>query len=123
MAKARVRKMRRQVRHKRVRRKVFGSAERPRMAVFRSLNNIYVQIIDDTQGHTMAAASSLDPDVRGQINGGKPKSEVAALVGSVIAERALDKGIKSVVFDRGGFKYHGRARALAEAARKGGLIF
>ena len=123
MAKARVRKLRRQVRHKRVRRKVFGSAERPRMAVFRSLNNIYVQIIDDTQGHTLVAASSLDPDVRGQINGGKPKSEVAALVGSVIAERALDKGIKSVVFDRGGFKYHGRARALAEAARKGGLIF
>ena len=123
MAKARVRKLRRQVRHKRVRRKVFGSAERPRMAVFRSLNNIYVQIIDDTQGHTLVAASSLDPDVRGQINGGKPKSEVAALVGSVIAERALDKGIKSVVFDRGGFKYHGRAKALADAARKGGLVF
>lgn len=123
MAKARVRKMRRQVRHKRVRRKVFGSAERPRMAVFRSLNNIYVQIIDDTQGHTLVAASSLDPDVRVQMNGGRPKSEVAALVGSVIAERALDKGIKSVVFDRGGFKYHGRARALADAARKGGLIF
>lgn len=123
MAKARVRKLRRQVRHKRVRRKVFGSAERPRMAVFRSLNNIYVQIIDDTQGHTLVAASSLDPDVRGQINGGKPKSEVAALVGSVIAERALGKGIKSVVFDRGGFKYHGRAKALAEAARKGGLVF
>ena len=123
MAKARVRKTRRQVRHKRVRRKVFGSPERPRMAVFRSLNNIYVQIIDDAQGHTLAAASSLDPDVRGRINGGKPKSEVAALVGSAIAERALDKGIKSVVFDRGGFKYHGRARALAEAARKGGLVF
>lgn len=123
MAKARVRKSRRQVRHKRVRRKVFGSAERPRMAVFRSLNNIYVQIIDDAQGHTLAAASSLDPDVRGQINGGKPKSEVAALVGSTIAERALDKGIKSVVFDRGGFKYHGRAKALADAARKGGLVF
>ncbi|MXX53697.1 MAG: 50S ribosomal protein L18 [Dehalococcoidia bacterium] len=115
--------MRRQVRHKRVRRKVFGSAERPRIAVFRSLNNIYVQIIDDVQGHTLVAASSLDPDVRGQINGGKPKSEVAALVGSVIAERALDKGIKSVVFDRGGFKYHGRAKALADAARKGGLVF
>ena len=123
MAKARVRKTRRQVRHKRVRRKVFGSSERPRMAVFRSLNNIYVQIIDDAQGHTLVAASSLDPDVRGQINGGKPKSEVAALVGSVIAERALDKGIKSVVFDRGGFKYHGRAKALADAARKGGLVF
>ncbi len=123
MAKARVRKTRRQVRHKRVRRKVFGSAERPRMAVFRSLNNIYVQIIDDASGHTLAAASSLDPDVKARVNGGKPKSEVAALVGGVIAERALEKGIKSVVFDRGGFKYHGRAKALAEAARKGGLVF
>lgn len=123
MAKARVRKTRRRVRHKRVRRKVFGSAERPRMAVFRSLNNIYVQIIDDTRGHTIAAASSLDPDVRARVNGGKPKSEVAALVGDAIAERALEKGVKSVVFDRGGFKYHGRAKALAEAARKGGLVF
>ena len=123
MAKARVRKTRRQVRHKRVRRKVFGSAERPRMAVFRSLNNIYVQIIDDARGHTLAAASSLDPDVKARVNGGKPKSEVAALVGDAIAERAREKGIKSVVFDRGGFKYHGRAKALADAARKGGLVF
>ncbi|MCY4654850.1 MAG: 50S ribosomal protein L18 [Dehalococcoidia bacterium] len=123
MAKARVRKTRRQVRHKRVRRKVFGWPDRPRMAVFRSLNNIYVQVIDDTQGHTLVAASSLESDIRAQVNGGNAKSEVAALVGSVIAERALDKGIKSVVFDRGGFKYHGRAKALADAARKGGLVF
>ena len=123
MAKARVRKTRRQVRHKRVRRKIFGSAERPRMAVFRSLNNIYVQIIDDTRGHTLAAASSLDADVRARANGGGRKSEVAALVGDAIAERAMEKGIKSVVFDRGGFKYHGRAKALADAARKGGLVF
>ncbi len=93
------------------------------MAVFRSLNNIYVQIIDDMRGHTLVAASSLDPDVKAQINGGKPKSEVAALVGSVVAERATRKGIKRVVFDRGGFKYHGRAKALADAARKGGLVF
>ena len=123
MVKARGRKGRRQVRHKRVRRKVFGSEERPRMAVFRSLNNIYVQIIDDTRGHTLASASSLDPEVKAQVNGGKPKSEVSALVGGVIAARALEKGVKSVVFDRGGFKYHGRAKALAEAARKGGLVF
>ena len=123
MAKARVRKTRRQVRHKRVRSKVFGNLERPRMAVFRSLNHIYVQVIDDTRGHTLVAASSLDPDVISQVNGGRPKSEVAALVGSLIAERAVGKGIKSVVFDRGGFKYHGRAKALADAARKGGLIF
>ncbi len=93
------------------------------MAVFRSLNHIYVQVIDDTRGHTLVAASSLDPDVISQVNGGRPKSEVAALVGSLIAERAVGKGIKSVVFDRGGFKYHGRAKALADAARKGGLIF
>ncbi len=123
MAKARVRKTRRQVRHKRVRRKVFGSSERPRMAVFRSLNNIYVQVIDDTRGHTLVAASSLDTDVKEQVNGGRPKSEVATLVGSLVAERAAQKGIKSVVFDRGGFKYHGRAKALADAAREGGLIF
>ncbi len=93
------------------------------MAVFRSLNNIYVQIIDDTRGHTLAAASSLDPDVKARMNGGKPKSEIAALVGDAIASRAREQGIENVVFDRGGFKYHGRTRALAEAARKGGLVF
>jgi large subunit ribosomal protein L18 len=93
------------------------------MAVFRSLNNIYVQVIDDTRGHTLVAASSLDTDVKEQVNGGRPKSEVATLVGSLVAERAAQKGIKSVVFDRGGFKYHGRAKALADAAREGGLIF
>ena len=102
MAKARVRKTRRQVRHKRVRRKVFGSPERPRMAVFRSLKQ---HLRPDNRRRAGAIPwwrpSSLDPDVRGQINGGKPKSEVAALVGSAIAERALDKGIKSVVLRPG----------------------
>ncbi len=93
------------------------------MAVFRSLKNIYVQVIDDTRGHTLAMASSLEPEVKARVNGGAPKSEVAALVGNLVAERAARKGIKSVVFDRGGFKYHGRAKALADAAREGGLIF
>ena len=93
------------------------------MAVFRSLNHIYVQVIDDSRGHTVAAASSLDPEVRAQINGGGPKSEVSVLVGKLVAVRAIQKDVKSVVFDRGGFKYHGRAKALADAAREGGLVF
>ena len=93
------------------------------MAVFRSLNNIYVQIIDDTRGHTLTAASSLDQDVKAKLNGGMPKSDVAAMVGGLVAQRAREQGIKSVVFDRGGFKYHGRAKALADAAREGGLVF
>lgn len=123
MPKAKVRKIRRRIRHKRVRRRVVGNAERPRMAVFRSLNNIYVQVIDDSRGHTLASASSLDPDVRERVNGGMRKSEVSALVGKLVAERAVSNGIKSVVFDRGGFKYHGRTKALADAAREGGLVF
>jgi large subunit ribosomal protein L18 len=93
------------------------------MAVFRSLNHIYVQIIDDSRGHTLAAASSLDPEVRSEVNGNEAKSAVSTLVGKLIAERAADKGVKTVVFDRGGFKYHGRTKALAEAARRGGLAF
>ena len=93
------------------------------MAVFRSLNNIYVQVIDDSRGHTLASASSLDPDVRERVNGGMRKSEVSALVGKLVAERAVANGVKSVVFDRGGFKYHGRTKALADAAREGGLVF
>ena len=93
------------------------------MAVFRSLNHIYVQVIDDSQGHTVAAASSLEPAIREKIGDGSPKSEVSALVGSLIAERATEQGVKGVVFDRGGFKYHGRTKALADAAREGGLVF
>ena len=117
-----MRKARRQMRHKRVRRKISGTAERPRMAVFRSINHIYVQVIDDSRGHTVAAASSLEPAIRGKANG-SPKTEVSALVGALIAERAVEKGVTSVVFDRGGFKYHGRTKALADAAREGGLVF
>ena len=109
-------------RHRRVRRKVKGVAERPRMAVFRSHKHIYVQVIDDGQGVTLATASSLDTEVREQRNG-KPKREVSGLVGTLIARRAIEKGIKTVVFDRGGYKYHGRVKAIADAAREGGLSF
>jgi large subunit ribosomal protein L18 len=109
-------------RHRRVRRRVSGTAERPRLAVFRSLTHIYAQVIDDSRGHTLAAASDLDAELRGKRNG-KKKTEVAELVGEALARRATEKGVKAVVFDRGGFRYHGRVRALAEAARKGGLAF
>lgn len=119
---ARTNKARRVVRHIRVRRKLMGTAERPRLSVFRSLNHVYAQIIDDTQGVTLAAASSLEGDVLSQKNG-KVKSEVSKIVGGLIAERAKEKGIATVVFDRGGYKYHGRVKALADAAREGGLVF
>jgi len=109
-------------RHVRVRHDVAGTPERPRLAIFRSLSHIYAQVIDDAAGHTLASASDLDADVRKGTTG-KKKSDVAGLVGEVLAKRAKEKGIKSVVFDRGGFKYHGRVKALADAARKGGLTF
>lgn len=109
-------------RHIRVRHGIAGTPERPRLAVFRSLTHIYAQVIDDAAGHTLVAASDLDADVRKGVTG-KKKSEVAGLVGEALAKKAKDKGIKAVVFDRGGFKYHGRVKALAEAARKGGLTF
>lgn len=103
-------------RHLRVRNRVTGTSERPRLSVYRSLNNIYAQIIDDTEGITLAAASSLDSGSGGNI-------EAAKLVGKAIAEVAADKGIKQVVFDRGGRIYHGRVKAFAEAAREAGLDF
>jgi large subunit ribosomal protein L18 len=109
-------------RHRRVRRSLSGTPERPRLAVFRSLTHIYVQVIDDSSGHTLASASDLEADVRSQRDG-KKKSQIAGLVGDAIARRAVERGIKTVVLDRGGFKYHGRVKALAEAARKGGLSF
>ena len=123
MPQSKMRKARRQMRHKRVRRKITGTTDRPRMAVFRSLNHIYVQVIDDSRGHTVAAASSLEPTVREKIDNGARKSDVSAVVGTLIAERATEQGVKDVVFDRGGFKYHGRTKALADAAREGGLVF
>lgn len=107
-------------RHARVRKKISGTPELPRLCVFRSLKNIYVQIIDDTTGNTLAAASSLDKEL-GTANGGN--CEAAKAVGALIAKKALDKGIKEVVFDRGGYVYHGRVAQLAEAAREGGLEF
>lgn len=108
--------------HKRVRAKVEGTTSRPRLCVFRSLNHIYAQVIDDLKGHTLAAASTLDSEIKGEIVG-KVKAGNAGLVGSLVAERALSQGINQVVFDRGGYKYHGRVKALAEAARQAGLKF
>ncbi|MGD2077648.1 MAG: 50S ribosomal protein L18 [Chloroflexota bacterium] len=109
-------------RHRRVRAKVSGTAERPRLNVYRSLDHIYVQVIDDEAGQTLAAASTLDKELASKISG-KTKKDQAALVGSAIAERAKSAGIEQVVFDRGGYQYHGRVKALADAAREGGLQF
>lgn len=112
----------RERRHVRIRLKIKGTSTRPRLCVFRSLNHIYAQVIDDTQGQTLVSTSTLDPEIKGQLNG-KAKAGCAELVGAAIAQRALSKGIKQVVFDRGGYQYHGRVKALAEAARQGGLKF
>ena len=109
-------------RHARVRGKVQGTAARPRLCVFRSLNHIYAQLIDDSQGHAIASASTLDPEVKSEAVG-KVKAAKAELVGSLVAKRSLGKGVSQVVFDRGGYKYHGRVKALAEAARQAGLKF
>lgn len=109
-------------RHRRVRRKVNGTAERPRLAVFRSNHHIYAQVIDDAQQHTLVAASTLDPAVKSELNSGS-NCEASVAVGKLIANRAIEKGISKVVFDRGGNLYHGRVKALAEAAREAGLDF
>ncbi len=106
----------------RIRKVVNGSAQKPRMSVFRSNKQIYVQFIDDLNGNTLAAASSLDKEVA-EATAGKKKSEVAALVGKLAAERAAQKGITEVAFDRNGYLYHGRVKQLADAAREGGLKF
>ncbi|OGO09542.1 MAG: hypothetical protein A2Y61_03240 [Chloroflexi bacterium RBG_13_60_13] len=132
-------------RHQRVRERVVGTPQRPRLCVFRSLKHIYAQIIDDQRGHTLVAASDLEANLLSRANGEKParskskkaasqpeaasadqgkaKKDVAGLVGGLLAQRALEKGIKMVVFDRGGYRFHGRVKALAEAARKAGLQF
>jgi large subunit ribosomal protein L18 len=109
-------------RHARVRQKIAGTADVPRLSVFRSLKHIYAQVIDDDAGSTVASASTLDADVRVQLDG-LTKMEQAELVGKRIAEKALSKGVTRVVFDRGGYVYHGRVKALADASRKGGLVF
>ena len=109
-------------RHRRVRKRVFGTPERPRLAVYRSLRHIYAQIVDDTAGRTLAAASTLSLDVREGLEG-SGNCAAAQAVGKRLAEKALAHGVRAVVFDRGGFKYHGRIKALADAARKAGLVF
>lgn len=111
-------------RQARVRKHLSGLPERPRLNVFRSLNHIYAQVIDDTKGVTLVSASSLDSNVReAEIAAGKGKTARASLVGKLVAERALEAGITQVVFDRGGYKYHGRVKALADASREAGLKF
>ena len=110
------------IRHRRVRQKVTGTISRPRLCVFRSLNHIHAQVIDDSRNQTLVSMSTLDSQIRGKTNG-MVKTKKAEIVGTLLAEKALNKGIKQVVFDRGGYKYHGRVKALAEAARKAGLEF
>jgi large subunit ribosomal protein L18 len=110
----------RQKRHARLRLKVAGDAGRPRLAVFRSLNHIYAQVIDDSSGRTLAAASSLEPDLK---SAKASKSSEASTVGRIVAERARAAGVGRVVFDRAGFRYHGRIKSLADAAREAGLEF
>jgi len=105
--------------HKRIRARVAGTQERPRLAVFRSINHIYAQVIDDQQGHTLVAAASTEKDLKGK--GGN--LDGAKLIGKTVAQRAKEKGITKVVFDRGGYLYHGRVKALADAAREAGLEF
>mgnify|MGYP006074079205 FL=1 len=119
MVKKTDRKMERQRRHLRVRRKISGTAERPRLCVFRSNTNIYVQIIDDVAGNTLVSASTLDKEIKTK----HANKEAAKEVGTLIAKRAADKKIVDVVFDRGGYIYHGVVKELAEAAREGGLKF
>ncbi len=119
MVKKTDRKMERTRRHIRVRRKISGTAERPRLCVFRSNSNLYVQLVDDVAGNTLAQASTLDKEVKTK----HANKEAAKEVGALIAKRALDKKIDTVVFDRGGYIYHGVVKELAEAAREGGLKF
>ncbi len=112
----------RRKRHLRVRKRVFGTPERPRLNVFRSSRHIYAQVIDDVEGKTLVSASTLDPEIRGAMEG-KKKTEQAKEVGKLVAKRALSLGMKQMVFDRGGYKFHGRVKALADAAREAGLDF
>jgi large subunit ribosomal protein L18 len=122
MIKRRDRNEARQRRHLRLRRGIRGTADRPRLSVFRSLAHMHVQIIDDGVGRTLAAASTLDPEIRARAQSAS-KSEACKIVGQLIAKRARERGIVRVVFDRGGYQYHGRVRAVADGAREGGLEF
>lgn len=109
-------------RHRRIRDRIFGTAERPRLNVYRSLDHVYAQVIDDEIGHTLVSATTLEKELASEMED-KTKKEQAAIIGRVVAERALEAGIRDVVFDRGGYPYHGRVKAVAEAAREGGLNF
>lgn len=122
MAKQSKKSLARQKRHARVRKHVFGTAERPRLNVYRSLNHIYAQVIDDTRGITLVSASTVDNEARALVEG-QDKTAQAKVVGKLVAERAKKAGISKVVFDRGGFKYQGRVQALADASREAGLDF
>lgn len=112
----------RKIRHERVRKKIYGTPERPRLNVYRSNSHIYAQIIDDINGHTLISASTLDEELKEKLSSTSNK-EAARLVGELIGKRALEKGIEQVVFDRGGYQYHGRVKELAEGAREAGLKF
>jgi len=115
----------RKERHIRIRSHLFGTAEKPRLCVFRSNKYIYAQIIDDTIGHTLVAATTVENDIKNMLEDKKSTANIkaASILGKMIAERALGKGIKTVVFDRAGYKYHGKVKALADAAREAGLVF
>lgn len=115
--------LKRKKKHYRIRKKVIGTLEIPRMSIFRSLRHIYVQLVDDINGKSMLSCSTLSKKFRESIKEGKNNKQSASLLGKIVADTALEKGIKKVVFDRGGYKYHGRIQALAESARKGGLQF
>ncbi|MCL6597452.1 MAG: 50S ribosomal protein L18 [Alicyclobacillus macrosporangiidus] len=116
------RNLARKRRHLRVRKRIEGTPARPRLNVYRSNKHIYAQVIDDEHGHTLVSASTLDKELRGEVENGATV-EAARKVGELVAKRALEKGVKSVVFDRGGYLYHGRVQALADAAREAGLEF
>ena len=123
MARWKTKEDKRRRRHYRIRNRVSGTAERPRVAVYRSLNHISAQVIDDVTGRTLASASTSLKDVKSRLDSAKGKVEKSRIIGEVLAERAKAAGVTKVAFDRGGYLYHGRVRALAEGARKGGLEF
>jgi len=118
-----LKKTRRARRKMSIRKKIYGTPEKPRMSVFRSLNNIFVQLIDDTKGEVLVSASTIDSEVKNKITDKMTKTEKSKLIGKIIAERATSKNIQQVVFDRNGYIYHGRIKALADAARENGLKF
>jgi large subunit ribosomal protein L18 len=106
-----------------IRKRIEGSEQKPRLAVYRSLNNIYAQLIDDSTGNTIVAVSSLSKDLQADLKSAKGKIDKSKIVGSFLAKKALEKNVKNVVFDRSGYKYHGRVKAIADGAREGGLVF